>query len=157
MQQGLVRGALLLCAGAILGGCTLSDSLRHDDIRSVWARPDNAAVTETVFFATDREADNSLLGYGLHWDSAAHCGVAQVTIPTAFRAGAMPRWAKAEKPRTIDCDGKTDMEAFAHAVADAAKAAHCNSVLLFVHGYNQTFQTALMHSGQLATDTQWGC
>jgi esterase/lipase superfamily enzyme len=157
MQQGWIGAALLLCAGAILGGCTLSDSLRHDDIRSVWARPDNAAVTETVFFATDREADNSTLGYGLHWDSAAHCGVAQVTIPTAFRAGAMPRWAKAEKPRTIDCDGKQDMEAFAHAVADAAKAAHCGSVLLFVHGYNQTFQTALMRSGQLATDTQWGC
>jgi esterase/lipase superfamily enzyme len=157
MQQGWIRAALLLCAGAILGGCTLSDSLRHDDIRSVWARADNAAITETVFFATDREADNSTLGYGLHWDSAAHCGVAQVTIPTAFRAGAMPRWASADKPRTLDCDGEQDMEAFAHAVADAAKAAHCNSVLLFVHGYNQTFQTALMRSGQLATDTQWNC
>ncbi len=157
MQQGWIRGAVLLCAALVLSACTLSDSLRHDDIRSVWSRPDNAAQTQTVFFATDREADASALGYGPHWDSAAHCGVTRVTIPTAFRPRAMPRWASAEKPRTIDCDGKQDMEAFARAVADAAKAAHCNSVLLFVHGYNQTFQTALMRSGQLATDTQWSC
>ncbi len=158
MQQGWIRAAILLCAGLALGGCTLSDSLRHDDIRSVWSRPDNAAVTQTVFFATDREADASLLGYGLHWDSAAHCGVAAVTIPTAFRAGAMPRWAGAAKPQTIDCDtAKDEMAAFAGAVADAARKKHCNSVLLFVHGYNQTFQTALMRGGQLATDTQWGC
>jgi esterase/lipase superfamily enzyme len=158
MQQGWKRGAILLCAGLVLAGCTLSDSLRHDDIRSVWSRPDNAAITETVIFATDREADNSNLGYGLHWDSAAHCGVTEVTIPTAFRAGAMPRWAAAQKPHTIDCDnGKGEMAAFAAAVADAAKAAHCTRVLLFVHGYNQTFQTALMRSAQLATDTQWSC
>ncbi len=157
MQQGWIRAALLLCAGLTLGGCTLSDSLRHDDIRSVWARPDNAVAHPTVIFATDRAADDSALGYGLHWDSAAHCGITAVAIPTAFRAGAMPRWAAAEKPRTIACDGKTDMETFARAVADEAKAQHCGSVLLFVHGYNQTFQTALMRSGQLATDTQWSC
>ena len=148
---------MLACVVLALGACTLSDSLRHDDIRSVWARPDNAVSHPTVYFATDREADNSLLGYGLHWDSESHCGVTEISIPTAFRPGAMPRWAKAEKPRTIDCDGKADMEAFARAVADAAKAQSCNSVLLFVHGYNQTFQTALMRSGQLATDTQWQC
>jgi esterase/lipase superfamily enzyme len=140
-----------------LSACTLSDSLRHDDIRSVWARPDNAVAHPTVIFATDREADGSALGYGLHWDSATHCGITEVSIPTAFQAGAMPRWASADKPKTIDCDGKTDMEAFARAVADQAKAQHCDSVLLFVHGYNQTFQTALMRSGQLATDTQWPC
>ncbi|HEY4943194.1 MAG TPA: alpha/beta hydrolase [Rhizomicrobium sp.] len=157
MQQGWIRVAILLCAGLALNACTLSDSLRHDDIRSVWARPDNAVNHPTVYFATDREADDSALGYGLHWDSASHCGVAEISIPTAFMPGATPRWAKAEKPRTLDCDGKQDMEAFAGAIADAAKAAHCNSVLLFVHGYNQTFQTALMRSGQLATDTQWSC
>lgn len=158
MQQGWIRGAILLSAAAISSACTLSDSLRHDDFRSVWSRRDNAAEVQTVLFATDREADNSQLGYGLHWDSQAHCGITQITIPTAFRAGAMPRWAKADKPRTIDCDGgNQNMAAFARAVADQAKAHGCRSVLLFVHGYNQTFNTALMRSAQLATDTQWTC
>ena len=157
MQQGWIRGAVLLCAGLALAACALSDSLRHDDIRSVWARPDNRVDHPTVLFATDREADSSPLGYGLHWSSASHCGIARLAIPTAFQPGATPRWASADKPQTIECDGKTDMEAFARAVADAARAMHCNRVLLFVHGYNQTFQTALMRSGQLATDTQWPC
>jgi esterase/lipase superfamily enzyme len=159
MQQGGTwsRAAALLCAALGLAGCTLSDSLRHDDIRSVWARPDNAALTQTVYFATDREADDSTLGYGLHWNSASHCGVAELSIPTAFKPGAMPRWARADKPRTIECDGKADMDAYAQAIADAARAQHCGSVLLFVHGYNQTFQTALFRSAQLATDTQWTC
>ncbi len=159
MQQARtwLRAAALLCAVFGLGACTLSDSLRHDDIRSVWARPDNAATPETVVFATDREADDSESGYGLHWSAASHCGVAELSIPSAFKPGAMPRWAKLDKPRTIACDGKTDMESFARAVADQAKARHCDSVLLFVHGYNMTFKTALMRSGQLATDTQWTC
>jgi len=158
MQQGRMgaRVAALLCAG-LLAGCTLSDSLRHDDFRSVWARPDNKATEETVFFATDREADTSALGFDLHWSGQAHCGVDQVTIPTAFMPGKMPRWAKVDKPRTIACDGEGEMDAFAKAVADAARAKHCDRVLLFVHGYNQTFQTALYRSGQLATDTQWAC
>ena len=159
MQQGRtwLRAAALLCVVLGLGACTLSDSLRHDDIRSVWARPDNKVDHPTIFFATDREADDSELGYGLHWDSASHCGVTTVAIPTAFRPGAMPRWASADKPKTLACDGKADMEAFARAVADAAKAMNCDRVLLFVHGYNMTFKTALMRSGQLATDTQWRC
>ncbi|MBS0470983.1 MAG: alpha/beta hydrolase [Proteobacteria bacterium] len=147
----------LLCVSLALSACTLSDSLRHDDFRSVWARPDNKAIEQTVFFATDREAEDSDLGYGPHWSAQSHCGVAQVTIPTAFQPGATPRWAKADKPRTIECDGERDMEAFAQAVLAAARAKNCDRVLLFVHGYNQTFRTALFRSGQLATDTQWAC
>jgi esterase/lipase superfamily enzyme len=155
MRQGLKRAAVLLCV--CLGGCTLSDSLRHDDVRSVWVQPGGAATEQTVIFATDREADDSALGYGLHWDAQTHCGVAELSIPGAFAAGQMPRWPSAAKPRTIDCDTAADMDGFAKALADRAHALDCDRVLLFVHGYNQTFGTALMRVGQLATDTQWRC
>jgi len=149
-------GAVLLCAG--LGACTLSDSLRHDDIRSVWVRPAGTETIETVVFATDRAADDaSPLGYGLHWDAGIHCGVTDVSMPGAFKAGQTPRWAKAAKPRTIDCDAKGAMDAFAGEVADEARARHCDRVLLFVHGYNQTFNSAVMRAAQLADDTQWHC
>src|SRR5258707_3600877 len=154
--EGL-RRAGLLCALMALGGCTLSDSLRHDDIRSVWAQPGNAVTSQTIVFATDREADGSALGYGLHWDSDTHCGVAELKVPGAFVAGQMPRWPEAAKPQTIACDDKADMDGFARAVAARAAARHCDRVLLYIHGYNQTFGTALMHIGQLATDTQWRC
>lgn len=159
MWQGLkrARSAGLICAVLALGGCTLSDSLRHDDIRSLWAQPGNAVTQQTVIFATDREADSSKLGYGLHWDSAIHCGTAELSIPSAFKAGQMPHWPDAAKPSAFDCDANGEMDGFARAIADRAHAMHCDRVLLFVHGYNQTFSTALMRAGQLATDTQWRC
>ncbi len=152
-----LRRAVLLCGLTAPAGCTLSDSLRHDDIRSVWAQPGNAATPQTVIFATDREPDGSTLGYGLHWDSATHCGVAELSIPGAFVAGQMPHWITVEKPETIACDVKGDMDGFAHAIAARAAAQHCDRVLLYVHGYNQTFTTAVERIGQLATDTQWRC
>jgi len=49
------------------------------------------------------------------------------------------------------------MDGFAAAVAERARALKCDRVLLFVHGYNQTFSTAIMRVGQIATDTQWHC
>jgi esterase/lipase superfamily enzyme len=148
---------VLLCAAG-LSGCTLSDSLRHDDIRSVWTEPAGTQTVESVVFATDRAADEaSPLGYGLHWDAGIHCGVAQVSIPGAFAAGQMPRWAKADKPRTVDCDANGEMDAFAAEVAAQARAKNCDRVLLFVHGYNQTFNSAVMRVAQLAADTQWHC
>src|ERR1700689_308446 len=143
MRQGW-PGAVLLCAA--LGGCTLSDSLRHDDFRSVWVQPGNATATRTVVFATDREADDSELGYGLHWDSATHCGVADISIPGAFAPRAMPHWASTPIPQTIDCAAQAEMEGFARAVAERAKALACDHVLLFVHGYNQTFRTAMLRA-----------
>jgi esterase/lipase superfamily enzyme len=159
MRQGLkgARGAGLICAVLALGGCTLSDSLRHDDIRSLWFQPGNAVTQQTVIFATDREADGTKLGYGLHWDSAIHCGTAELSIPSAFAAGQMPHWPDASAPTGFDCDASGEMDGFARAVADRAHAMHCDRVLLFVHGYNQTFGTVLMRAGQLATDTQWRC
>ncbi|MEJ0024415.1 MAG: alpha/beta hydrolase [Rhizomicrobium sp.] len=149
-----MRAAILLCA--LLGGCTLSDSLRHDDIRSLWMHPPNTVTQQSVVFATDRQADGSALGYGLHWDSAIHCGVAELEVPGAFVFGQMPRWPKARlAPPPVACDLKTDMDGFAAAVA--ARARGCGRVLLFVHGYNQTFASAILRAGQIATDTQWHC
>lgn len=150
-----MAAAILLCGA--LGGCTLSDSLRHDDFRSVWSQPGNATTRQTVIFATDREPDGSTLGYGLHWDGASRCGTAEVEIPSAFGPGLAPHFAEAKPPNPVACDRSGDMDGFAAAVADAAKARHCTHVLLFIHGYNQTFPTAVFRTAQLATDTQWRC
>ncbi|HUO89090.1 MAG TPA: alpha/beta hydrolase [Rhizomicrobium sp.] len=148
------RVAALACA-VLLTGCTLSESLRHDDIRSVWAPANNATAHPTVIFATDREPDGSASGYGLHWSATTHCGRSRLSIPAAFRWGAKPDWPNVEAPSPIVCDGSADMGGFAAAVATAAKG--CGRVLLFVHGYNTTFRTALLRAGQIATDTQWRC
>jgi esterase/lipase superfamily enzyme len=150
---GRIRGdlclATMLCAALTLSACTFSDSLRHDAIYSVWTP--KAAISRTVLFATDRQADArpefQPFGYGLHWDAAMHCG--RLTL-AAQRFD--PNFLPEGPAETVACD--SDMGGFAHALADAAP---CKRALLFVHGYNQTFRSVVLRAGQLAADTQWPC
>src|SRR6185437_16082399 len=87
-----LRTILVLCAAFTLSACTFSDSLRNNDIRSLWAAPGNVVTHPVVTFATDREPDDSKFGFGLHWDAETHCGVAALSIPSAFVAGITPAW-----------------------------------------------------------------
>ena len=146
---------MLLCAAVTLSACTFSDSLRNNDIRSLWAPPGNPVAHPAVVFATDREPDGSKFGFGLHWDAATHCGVAELSIPSAFVAGAAPKWPDVDKRDDIAC--QSEMTGFASTLFHQAQSHNCRSVLMFVHGYNQTFRSALLRAGQIATDTQWNC
>jgi esterase/lipase superfamily enzyme len=146
----LLRNAGLLAAALLLSGCTLSDSLRVNEIRSVWG-PGRRLPPRLVFFATDREVEGA--GFGLHWGGgAAHCGRTSVAISNAVT---MPAPDPVLAP--LACDGAPAMADFARAIAAAAKAQGCNSVLVILHGYNLSFRTALLHGAQVAMDAQWPC
>lgn len=138
-----------------LSACTFSDSLLHNDIRSVWLPAGNPVAHPTVVFATDREPDGSSFGFGLHWDAVTHCGTAQLSIPAAFAKGTTPAWPDIDARSEVACDN--DMSGYAQALARQAHDLKCSNALLFVHGYNQTFRSALLRAGQIATDTQWAC
>ncbi|HTP77677.1 MAG TPA: alpha/beta hydrolase [Rhizomicrobium sp.] len=135
----------------LLSACTLSDSLQHNSIYSVWTP--GRQITRTVVFATDREPDArpefAPLGYGLHWDARMHCG--RVTL-TAKKYD--PNFLPDGPPADIACD--SDMGGFAHALIDSAPA-NCKRALLYVHGYNQIFRSDILRAGQIAADTQWPC
>jgi esterase/lipase superfamily enzyme len=147
----IARKALLLCAPLAVSACTLSDSLQHNSIYSVWTP--RTQITRTVVFATDREADSrpefAPLGYGLHWDAQMHCG--QVAL-TAKKYD--PNFLPDGSPKSLDCD--SDMGGFAHALIESGQP-NCKRALLYVHGYNQTFRSDILRAGQIATDTQWPC
>ena len=146
----LMRNATLLAAALLLSACTLSDSLRVNEIRSVWG-PGRRLPPRMVFFATDREVDGA--GFGLHWGGgAAHCGRTSVTISNAVT---MPAPDPLLEP--LPCEGALAMADFARTIAAAAKVQGCNSVLLILHGYNLSFRTALLHGAQMAMDAQWPC
>jgi esterase/lipase superfamily enzyme len=138
---------LVLCAVIVLGGCTLSNSLKPEPVNSVW-RSDGAASRD-VFFATDREPAGA--SFDLHWDATLRCGRTEVTIPAIAMPGQGPA------VRAENCDNAAGLTAFARSLRDAARAQDCNSVLLVIHGYNATFATSLFRAGQLALDTQWRC
>jgi esterase/lipase superfamily enzyme len=139
-----------MAAGALLlSGCTLSASLRHDDIRSVWG-PGRALPPRTVFYATDRAPDGA--GFSQNWGGVARCGRAQVRI-----ANAVSQVGPDPVLEPLACEGPTQMAAFARAVAADAQARRCDRVLVIVHGFNLTFRNGLLHGAQIATDTQYPC
>jgi esterase/lipase superfamily enzyme len=149
-MTAILRNTALLAAALLLSACTLSDSLRVNEIRSVWG-PGRRLPPRLVFFATDREVDGA--GFGLHWGGGvAHCGRASVAISNAVT---MPAPDPVLEPQP--CEGAPAMAAFARSVAAAAKAQGCNSVLVILHGYNLSFRTALLHGAQMAMDAQWPC
>jgi esterase/lipase superfamily enzyme len=139
---------LLAAASCLLSGCVLSDSLRQNNIFSVWGRP---LPPRPVFYVTDRAPDAN--GFSNRWDGgAAHCGRSIVAIASA---GSPP--APDPELAAIPCEGEEAMAEFARAVAAAAKAQGCDRVLVIVHGFNLGFRTALLHGAQAAMDAQWRC
>lgn len=137
---------LVLCV--LLSGCTLSNALRHDEFWSVWTRP--GPVTMPLFFATDREPEGG--SFNLHWGAALRCGSYRVTIPALWREG--PPGADGDARM---CDTQAGADTFARTVAAAARAKKCDRVLLFIHGYNTAYRTAILQGAQLALDTAWPC
>lgn len=149
-----VLGALPLCAALLLSACTFSDALLNKPVASVWASTP-AIRPPTVVFATDRaQGIPSEVGdffYGPHWDDQLHCGAATLTLTKGW-----PQFNVAQ-PVVGDAACQGDLGDFGKALKDAEPRQGCRRVLLFVHGYNTTFRTALLRAGQIAADTQWPC
>lgn len=149
-MTAILRNAALAAAALLLSGCmTLSASLRHDDIRSVWG-PGRTLPAHTVFFATDRAPDGN--GFGQNWGGVARCGRTVVRI-----ANAVSDVAPDPTLEPLGCEGPAQMTAFARAIAADAKSRNCDRVLIIIHGFNLTFRNAMLHGAQIATDTQWPC
>ncbi len=146
--QRLFAWLAIVFLAASLSGCTFSDSLRHDEIRSVWT---SAAVTADVLFVTDRSPEAG--SFGLHWGAALHCGTARLIIPSA--TSILPIQDPVSQP--LACDTPARMAEFSAHILAEAEVRNCDSVLVIVPGYNTTFRTALLRAGQAAVDMQWPC
>jgi esterase/lipase superfamily enzyme len=141
------RNGALAAALSLLCGCTLSNALRQDDYYSVWNR--GPTPPRTVFFVTDREPAGN--DFGLAWGAGLHCGRAAIAIPALWSSGPVP------VQQSQACDSAAALAQFAGDVAQAARTQHCNSVLVFVHGANTTYRTAMIQGAQLGLDTAWPC
>ena len=149
------RGLMFAAVAAALlsSGCTISDSLRNDPIYS--ALPHGGTETRTVAFVTDRNLDDSApYGFGDHWSNSVQCGTSDVTVPAApTDDNKVP--AKATTPAVQSCE--PSFAGFVAAVNTYNRPRDCKSILIYVHGYNNTFRSALLRAGQLAADSEWPC
>ncbi len=156
MRGGIRAGLILMCAAGLLGGCTISDALRNDPIYAVRAGGGAAEETRLVPFVTDRNRDGAGLGgFGNHWSAASQCGSFNVTVPAASASG--DREVRASEPVALACDAGEVFGGIVVAVKQANAARHCDSVLVYIHGYNNTFRSAVLRTAQLAADAEWPC
>jgi esterase/lipase superfamily enzyme len=152
--------AVLVFVGAVLSGCTLSDALNQDPIYS--AQTNGMATTQKVDVAivTDRNFGTAdQLGFDNHWSETAHCASASVIVP-APRTNDPATSVRAEPPPAkVECDEANSFGGFTGTIHSANANAPCGSesVLLYVHGYNTTFRSALLRTGQMAADADWHC
>jgi esterase/lipase superfamily enzyme len=149
------RRSVCVALGAawLLSGCTFSDSLRNDPVNSVWTRGGTEA--RAIAFITDRKPDDAAAyGFGDHWSEGVECGTSDVTVPPA-RADADGPGATATKPVVQSCEPSYD--SFVAAIDAYNRTRNCRRVLLYVHGYNNTFRSALLRTAQIAADAEWPC
>jgi esterase/lipase superfamily enzyme len=140
--------------GALFCGCSSYNDPYY--VHSVWRPADASESHADVFFLTNRTPNPNWLPDRFDRTRGdAACGAMQAALPPARRPGGEPRFAR-ETGRTAIACGK-DLDTFAARIADAAHARRCNSVLIFVHGFNTGFETAILRAAQLGNDTQWAC
>lgn len=167
------RLTLLGAVAAVLSGCVTpnDDALKPAPVRSVWlngAAPASAAST-SVYFATDRlaAADGGFTG---GWNPGLTCGEASVSLPSSLQPGTSwgpwrtedppANFTKAELAGPInsqDCSDHGERLEVAGEIENAAQSARCDSVLIYIHGFNTTFPTALYTAAQFAHDTHYPC
>jgi esterase/lipase superfamily enzyme len=133
----------------------------------VVAAPDGSYYTLQVYYATDR-ADTPATAtaidpgarYGANRGKGLAFGAVQVSVPREHRAGQLetPSILKLEfspDPRrhvALRSVQPLSLDAWRAEVSKRATAHGQPGVLLFVHGYNVTFSSAALRTGQLAYD-----
>ncbi len=139
---------------AMLCGCASYDDPYY--VHSVWRPADASSATADVLYLTDRHGDpNFPGGFDYQRGGAASCGVVHAVVPPARLSGDPAIFARETGREAISCGAAQD--GLASAIARSARQKNCNSVLVFVHGFDTGFETAALRAAQLGSDTQWSC
>jgi esterase/lipase superfamily enzyme len=138
----------------MLCGCASYDNPYY--VHSVWRPADASDRQADVFFVTDRKPNPNWLPDKFDRIAGApSCGAMRMEVPSARLPAGDARFARETGRTAIACG--TGLTAFAAEIADAARVKKCGRVLIYVHGFNTGFETAILRAGQLGTDTQWRC
>jgi len=139
---------------AFLAGCASYDDPYF--VHSVWRPSDAAATAADVYFVTDRVKNpQHPQGFEYRRGDTTSCGVVHASIPPARLPNGAEVFAHETGRDAISC-GARDIS-IARAVAASAHAKHCADVLIFIHGFDTGFESAVLRAGQLGSDTQWRC
>ena len=86
------------------------------------------------------------------------CGTAEARVPPARLPGEEKRWGYVVKTWSHGCAAQGRPLGGAVAEIEAqAKARHCGSVFLYIHGFHTGFDGAVLRAAQISSDAQTGC
>lgn len=116
--------------------------------------------TVDVFFATDRAPTSDGSHYGTKRESNLHLGVCAVSIPAVHEIGTLERprvWrfefsADPNKHLTIQKVREESESAFLAKLHSRLQGTTSGELFVFVHGFNVSFDDAVMRTAQLAYD-----
>lgn len=139
---------------AFLAGCASYDDPYF--VHSVWRPADAAAANTDVFFVTDRAKNpQHPQGFEYRRGDTVSCGVVHATIPPARLPNGAEIFAHETGREAMSCGAREI--SIARAVAASAHAKNCGDVLIFIHGFDTGFESAVLRAGQLGSDTRWRC
>jgi esterase/lipase superfamily enzyme len=140
---------------ALLAGCTTPYNDAYF-VHSVWRPADGINAPWDVFYVTDRNHDRNMPGgFGYTRSADLSCGVMHTAVPAAKLPNSKDVFAKNDGTNSLSCG--TGANAVVGAIAKAAHAKNCASVLIYIHGFDTGFETAVLRAAQMASDTQWHC
>jgi esterase/lipase superfamily enzyme len=144
----VLAGCVLLC------GCASYDDPYY--VHSVYRPAVAADAHVSVFYLTDRHYDPDFPGgFTYQREGTAACGTVVADIPPARLPGGAAVFASEVSLAPQSCGvGERELAA---AMARDAKQKNCTSVLIWVHGFDTGFKSAVLRAAQLGLDTEWRC
>ena len=120
----------------------------------------DALPSQEILFATNRDFSNDVF---IESRGDLCFGAAKVTLPFSHRAGEIerPNWLQLElsndpeKHVTLQKVLSMQQDAFMEAVQDRLSKIETKELLIFVHGYNMTFEDATLRTAQIAYDLKF--
>ncbi|MEM7194677.1 MAG: alpha/beta hydrolase [Pseudomonadota bacterium] len=160
------RGAVVETLEAVTAESSEDLSAHETEAANNLARAMNLSTSPTpvpVFFATNREASRSgsseLTGFNGNHSGKLTFGQAVVNVPVAHEIGKVekPRWwsldkGNAEKYMTHRLANEMSSETFQTELAQTIESDTDRDLLVFMHGYNVSFDEAVLRAGQIAYD-----
>lgn len=152
----MIRTFAIAIVAVALAGCAIDDS---GPVRSVWRPAGGNPIYSDVVYVTDREPDAAVAGgYATRWAGKPSCGTVQTVVPAALVAGEEPKWGYVAKTNPMGCSkGNLKLGGALALIEAQARARHCRSVFLFVHGFHNGFDGGVLRAAQVAHDAQTGC
>ena len=154
-MAGLARWVAAITLAAAVSGCASYDDPYY--VHSVWRPADASSANADVFYLTDRHSESNFPGvFDYQRGGAASCGVVHAVVPPAKLSGDPEIFCtRKQAGRQSPADRRRTQ--LVSAIARSARLKNCDSVLVFVHGFDTGFETAVLRAAQLGSDTQWRC